>query len=160
PARLVGSAACAECHADVADRWRGSNHARAMQKATAETVLGQNAGRSIRNGRVTWKLESGAGGVRARSEGVERGEDEVAYTLGVDPIQELAAARPDGRSQRLPVAWNARPAEAGGQRWFAVEGDGHAAAGDPAHWKSPDKSANATCADCHTTGFEKRFDLA
>src|SRR5215472_19165 len=50
PAHFVGSAVCAECHADVADRWRGSAHARAMQKATPDTVLGRFAGAPFRDG--------------------------------------------------------------------------------------------------------------
>jgi predicted CXXCH cytochrome family protein len=160
PAKWVGSAACAECHAEVAAKWRDSHHARAMQKASAETALGTFANASFRDGRVTWKFERNAEQLRVRSEGAESGSYEVAYTLGVEPLQQLLIPFPDGRLQPLHVAWDARPAASGGARWFSLAGAEHVAAGDPAHWKSPEQSANATCAECHTTGFHKGFDLA
>jgi predicted CXXCH cytochrome family protein len=131
-----------------------------MRKATAETALGDFAGGSFRDGRTTWKFERSAEQLRARSAGAEPGDYEVAYTLGVDPLQQLLIAIPDGRLQPLHVAWDARPAAAKGQRWFSLLGSERVAAGDPAHWKSPAQSANAGCAECHTTGFRKGFDLA
>jgi tetratricopeptide (TPR) repeat protein len=157
PARWVGSASCAECHADVAARWRGSEHARAMQKATPETVLGNFASAAFRDGPVTWKFERGET-FRARSEGAERGAFEIAYTIGVDPLQQYLVAFPDGRLQALYVAWDARPARAGGQRWFSLD-PVRFAPGDPAHWTNPALSWNTACADCHTTGFRKGFDV-
>ncbi|MDO8478912.1 MAG: multiheme c-type cytochrome [Candidatus Rokubacteria bacterium] len=36
----VGDRSCAECHAKQSNEWLGSHHQRAMQPATAETVLG------------------------------------------------------------------------------------------------------------------------
>jgi hypothetical protein len=39
-AAYVGQPVCAECHAEAAQRWRASNHARAMQAATDATVTG------------------------------------------------------------------------------------------------------------------------
>jgi tetratricopeptide (TPR) repeat protein len=160
PAALVGSAACAECHAEISAKWRDSHHARAMQKATAGTALGDFAGASFRDGGTTWTFERDADALRVRSAGSETGEYEVAYTLGVDPLQQLLIPLPDGRLQPLHVAWDARPAAAGGQRWFSLLGDERVAAGEPAHWKSPAQSANGTCAECHTTGFRKGFDVA
>src|SRR5271165_472572 len=42
-AHFVGSEACAGCHANAFAAWKGSQHAHAMQHATAETVLGNFA---------------------------------------------------------------------------------------------------------------------
>ena len=39
PPSFVGSAKCAGCHPTEADAFRGSDHARAMQPATEQTVL-------------------------------------------------------------------------------------------------------------------------
>src|SRR5215470_12316507 len=44
----VGAARCSRCHAQVADAWRGSHHAQAMQEAKDATVLG-----NFRNGQFT-----------------------------------------------------------------------------------------------------------
>src|SRR5262245_34991915 len=38
---FVGQAACAGCHRDETEAWRGSQHAQAMQPATPATVLGR-----------------------------------------------------------------------------------------------------------------------
>ena len=38
-ATYVGRSSCAECHAKEVDEWRGSDHDRAMDRATDETVL-------------------------------------------------------------------------------------------------------------------------
>src|SRR5262252_627431 len=40
PPRFVGLARCASCHPREVEAYRGSDHARAMQPANAETVLG------------------------------------------------------------------------------------------------------------------------
>src|SRR5438552_18398744 len=42
-ASYVGGAVCSTCHAAEAERWKGSHHAWAMQKATEATVLGDFA---------------------------------------------------------------------------------------------------------------------
>jgi len=159
PTTLVGSATCVECHGEVAAQWRDSHHARAMHKATAEAVRGSFAGASFRDGKTTWKFERNGDALRVGSAGGESGDYEVAYALGVDPLQQLLIPLPDGRLQPLHVAWDARPAAAGGQRWFSLLGNERVAAGHPAHWKSPAQSANATCAECHTTGYRKGFDV-
>jgi hypothetical protein len=43
---------------------------------------------------------------------------EVKYTFGIDPLQQYLIEFPDGRLQALTIAWDSRPKEQGGQRWF------------------------------------------
>ena len=43
---------------------------------------------------------------------------EVKYTFGIDPLQQYLVAFPDGRIQALSLAWDTRPKDKGGQRWF------------------------------------------
>src|SRR5262245_28732797 len=43
-ATYVGAETCAKCHRDQYERWKGSDHARAMAPATAGTVLGDFGG--------------------------------------------------------------------------------------------------------------------
>ena len=40
------------------------------------------------------------------------------YTFGVDPLQQYLIEFPDGRLQALSIAWDSRPKDKGGQRWF------------------------------------------
>ena len=46
---------------------------------------------------------------------------EIAYTFGVYPLQQYLIAFPGGRYQALPIAWDARPKDQGGQRWFHLQ---------------------------------------
>jgi hypothetical protein len=47
----------------------------------------------------------------------------VAYTFGVDPLQQYLIAMPGGRLQAFSIAWDTRPEAAGGQRWFHLYPD-------------------------------------
>jgi hypothetical protein len=53
PATFVGGQACSGCHAAEAERWKGSHHALAMQKATEATVLGDFADTQLEHFGVT-----------------------------------------------------------------------------------------------------------
>ena len=48
---------------------------------------------------------------------------EIDYTFGVYPLQQYLIAFPDGRLQALGLAWDTRPKEQGGQRWFHLYPD-------------------------------------
>src|SRR5690349_6992126 len=52
-ATFVGREACANCHSDVEERWKGSHHDLAMQEATAKTVLGDFRNATFRHYGVT-----------------------------------------------------------------------------------------------------------
>ena len=160
PARpqLIGSAACAECHATEAERWRGSHHDLAMQEASPETVLGDFAAQAFDHfGEQTRFVREGdrfsvvAGGPEGE---VER---EVAYVFGVDPLQQVLVPLPGGRLQALNVAWDARDAAAGGQRWFHLHPDEATPPGDVLHWAGPAQNWNSRCAECHSTGLRKGY---
>ncbi len=84
----------------------------------------------------------------------------IAYTFGVYPLQQYLIAMPGGRYQALGIAWDSRPKEQGGQRWFHLYPDQRLPAGDRLHWTGRDQTWNYMCADCHSTGLTKSFDLA
>lgn len=158
---FVGSARCATCHVEEAEKWRGSDHDRAMEVATPETVLGAFDGRSLENGGARWRfVREGAAFVVERVDASgEALRLVVEFTFGVDPLQQYLVARPGGRMQALPVAWeSARDSAEGG--WFALQ-PGHAPPkGDPLHWDSLAYNWNSQCALCHSTALEKGFDGA
>ena len=95
-------------------------------------------------------------GTRRRLDGI----DEIAYTFGVYPLQQYLIAFPGGRLQALGIAWDSRPKEQGGQRWFHLYPDQKLPAGDRLHWTGRDQTWNYMCADCHSTGLRKNYDLA
>ena len=47
----------------------------------------------------------------------------MAYVFGVDPLQQYLLPLSRGRLQALSIAWDARPASEGGQRWYHLYPD-------------------------------------
>ncbi len=164
PPAFVGSGSCIGCHVEEGERWRDSHHALAMQEATEATVLGDFHGDTLRfDGDTYLPFRRGeAFFVRAVGPGGDPEDFRVRYTFGVDPLQQYLVEFAGGRLQALTLAWDARPAEEGGQRWFDLaeiheEPIRH---GDSRHWTGADQSWNFMCADCHSTGVRKGYDPA
>jgi tetratricopeptide (TPR) repeat protein len=156
-ARYVGSAVCAECHAAESESWRGSDHALAMQPASAATLRGRfGDGAALQHFDVSTRFVRDGETFAVETEG---GAHEVAYALGVDPLQQLLVEGPRGRLQSLDTAWDTRPPERGGARWFHLQRDA-VPPGDVLHWSRPSHTWNAMCADCHVTDYEKNYVAA
>lgn len=160
PAGFVGAAVCLDCHEDVADRWSGSHHDLAMQPADAATVLGDfdnarfdyagiTSSFNRRNDRYYVETDGQDGRLR---------EFEIAYTFGADPLQQYLIEFADGRLQALSIAWDTRPVETGGQRWFHLYPDEQVDHADELHWTRLSQNWNYMCADCHSTGYRKNYD--
>ena len=62
--------------------------------------------------------------------------------------------------QALPIAWDTRPKEQGGQRWFHLYPDEKIPAGDELHWTGINQNWNWMCADCHSTNLVRGYDLS
>lgn len=82
----------------------------------------------------------------------------IEYTFGWYPLQQYLIPFPGGRYQALGVAWDSRPAEQGGQRWFHLYPDQRTPAGDPLHWTGANQNWNYQCAECHSTDLRKGYD--
>ena len=85
---------------------------------------------------------------------------EIGYTFGVHPLQQYLIDFPDGRKQALSIAWDSRPKEAGGQRWFHLYPKDNVKAGDWLHWTNYSQNWNFTCAECHSTDLKKNYEPA
>jgi tetratricopeptide (TPR) repeat protein len=85
---------------------------------------------------------------------------EVKYTFGVEPLQQYLVEFPGGRMQALSLAWDTRPEEEGGQRWFHLLPEDTPAAGDELHWTGRTMNWNYMCAECHSTNLMKGYDPA
>jgi len=159
-AAFVGGATCAGCHAEEAAAWAGSHHDLAMEEATDATVLGdfEDATVTIDGRATTFFRRDGEHRVRTAGPDGTLTEYEVAYTFGVEPLQQYLIASSGGRYQALDVAWDARPQENGGQRWFHLYPDDPPAPGDPLHWTGLDQTWNYQCAECHSTNLERNYD--
>ncbi len=162
PAAFVGGQACAGCHTAETQRWKGSHHALAMQAATPTTVLGNFADAKLDHFGVVTTFHRDGDKFMVRTDGPDGvlHDYQIAYTFGVYPLQQYLVAFPGGRYQALGIAWDSRPKEQGGQRWFHLYPDQKLSAGDPLHWTGRDQTWNYMCADCHSTNLRRNFDLA
>ena len=161
PPTFVTSAACRECHAEAYAAWQGSHHDRAMQPATAEHVLAVFDGNRVEVGGASWRFERRGDRFVVHTVGEDGSPAEfpVLYTFGVEPLQQFLVELPGGRLQALTMAWDSRPREDGGQRWFSLIADDEAPPGDVMHWTGAANRWNTMCAECHSTQLERNFDL-
>ncbi len=159
---FAGSEVCARCHKAEAAAWRGSQHARSMQEATGKTVLGDFNNAKAQHFSSSARFFQKGGRFLAATEGKDGRQAEFAikYTFGVAPLQQYLAEFPDGRLQALPYAWDTRPKQEGGQRWFHLYQDENIPPSDPLHWTGPLQNWNYMCAECHSTAVRKNYDAA
>jgi tetratricopeptide (TPR) repeat protein len=158
-ADFVGSVACVECHLPQYEKWQNSHHDLAMQEANAKTVLGNFDDQKVsifgiqshffrRDDEYWVETENGSGETEAFK---------VAYTFGVQPLQQYLLEFSRGRLQALSIAWDTRTEEEGGQRWFHLYPDEHIRYDDPLHWTGLAQNWNYMCAECHSTNLQKNY---
>jgi hypothetical protein len=140
PPTYVGSASCADCHAAEYEAWRGSQHAVAMQVADESTVLGNFADAAFHYSGVTTRFFRRDGKFMVRTDGPDGklADFEVRYTFGVHPLQQYLIELPGGHVQALSIAWDTRPRDQGGQRWFHLYPAERVDHRDELHWTRRD----------------------
>ncbi|MCP3917350.1 MAG: tetratricopeptide repeat protein [bacterium] len=158
----TGRDACIGCHADQAELWTDSHHDLAMQPATEATVLGDFANATYTHFDVTSTFVRKGDAFVVRTDGPDGAltDYEIAYVFGVSPLQQYLVEFPGGRMQTLPLAWDTREREAGGQRWFHVYPNEPLPAGDVLHWTGPNQTWNYMCAECHSTNLVRNYDVS
>jgi len=156
-ATWVDESTCRSCHAAQHEAWQGSHHHLAMQRATGEAVLGDFADRALRTDVEAIRFLRGADSYRIESPGPDGDplDRPVAFTLGVEPLQQYLLAMDDGRLQVHGAAWDVP-----GARWFHLydgQGVDHR---HRLHWTKAQQNADFMCIECHTTGFRRGYDAA
>lgn len=157
PAQWVDEQQCATCHAPQARAWKGSHHQLALQEASASTVKGDFNDARFEDGAGATRFFQRDGGFWVNTAGADgqQGDYRVAWVIGVEPLQQVLLAFPDGRYQALDIAWDVQR-----QAWFRLPaGQGVDSRAD-SHWAQPGQNANLQCIDCHTSGFQKHYDAA
>ena len=161
-AQYVGAAACGGCHQAETRAWQGSQHAQAMQPATAQTVLGRFDNTRFSENGITSTFFRRGDGYFVRTDGPDGkpADFELKYTFGVYPLQQYLVPFADGRMQALSIAWDARPAAQGGQRWYHLYAGQKVDHTDPLHWTRAGQNWNSQCAECHSTHLQRGYDAA
>jgi tetratricopeptide (TPR) repeat protein len=156
----VGSQTCSGCHSQQFQAWQGSQHSRAMQHATVNTVLGDFADATVTYAGIESRFFRRDGRFFVRTDGPDGklADFEIRYTFGVEPLQQYLVEFPDGRLQALSIVWDSRPSQEGGGRWFHLYPDQQVNFRDELHWTRPSQNWNFMCADCHSTNMRKGYD--
>jgi predicted CXXCH cytochrome family protein len=160
-ATYVGGQTCAECHQLQHDSWLGSHHDRAMELASDASVLGDFDDASFERLGVITRFFRRDGKFFVNTEGPdgEFHDYEIAYTFGIEPLQQYMVKFPQGRVQVLRVSWDTQR-----ERWFEVTPpdvpDERLLPSDPLHWTGVAQNWNTTCAECHSTNLQKKYDVA
>ncbi len=134
----------------------------AMQVADEKSVLGNFADARFTYAGTTSRFFRRDGKFYVNTDGPDGklADYEIKYTFGVRPLQQYLVEFPGGRLQPLSIAWDSRPKENGGQRWFHLYPGQNIKAGDPLHWTGSLQNWNFQCAECHSTNLRKNFDVA
>lgn len=156
----VGAAVCGDCHEAEVTQWQGSHHELAMQPATEDSVVGNFEDAVFSHAGETTRFFRRDEGFFVSTTDVdgEQGEFEVTHAFGIEPLQQYLVQLDAGRMQALSVAWDSRPAAAGGGQWFHLYPDDTPDASDPLHWTGVYQNWNTMCADCHSTDLQKNYD--
>ena len=153
---------CASCHQSETEAWKDSDHGWAMREATEDNVLGDFEDATFEDGPVKARFFHDDEGYKATLEGPDDPAKTylIRYTFGYSPLQQYLVTLPGGKLQGLTIAWDSRPKDQGGQRWFSLYPGQAFTPDDPLHWRGRYQNWNAMCADCHSTNLQKNYDEA
>ncbi|MFC2089242.1 tetratricopeptide repeat protein [Bacteroidota bacterium] len=157
-----GRKACIECHEMQHELFLKSDHDLAMDPATEENVLGDFNNTSFTHFEITSRFYRKDGDYYVYTEGPggEMKDFLISYTFGVRPLQQYLIEFQGGAFQCLPIAWDTRPKEDGGQKWFHLYGDERITHGDILFWTRTTQNWNYMCSECHSTNTRKNYNYA
>ncbi|MBT6031270.1 MAG: hypothetical protein HOH19_01735 [Kordiimonadaceae bacterium] len=146
---------CQSCHSVEWQDWQGSHHQKSMALASEETVLGTFDNEEVIINGDTSRFYKKDAEFWVNTENTDY---KIEYVFGFEPLQQYLIKKEGGKYQTLPLSWDSRSEERGGQRWFHVYGEDHISPNDRLHWQQPLQNWNGMCADCHSTGLERNYD--
>ena len=176
---------CQGCHADVVTEWGGSDHAWSMRLPKRSAIKAPFTGETASFDGLEAQFDQeprdpgvlketggflgnpdGVGETRfiikLRDTKVQENEFQsyvVRYTFGHDPLQQFLIPLRSDRLQVAPFAFDTRSKSEGGQRWIHLEAFESDERWSRIDWRQPLQNWNGMCADCHSRGFERGYDV-
>lgn len=157
----LNSANCMGCHESQTQAWEKSDHAMSMALPSTDTVRA-----NFDNQRAIYETQAALffiqeGQYKATITDTTNNISEtfiIQYTFGHYPLQQYLVATKLGTYQVLPFAWDARPTQEGGQRWYHNYAGEKISTQDRLHWRQPLQNWNGMCADCHSDEVKRNYD--
>lgn len=155
PEAYAGSASCKECHPKAFADWQASDHFKAMQRPTTETVLGDFDNASYTADGITSHFFKRGDKYYVNTQGADGkyADFEVSYTFGYYPLQQYLVAFQGGKMQVLRQSWDSRKG-----KWFHQYAGQKIAPDDYFHWTNASQNWNLMCASCHSTNLHKNYN--
>jgi predicted CXXCH cytochrome family protein len=157
----LNSANCMGCHTEQTEAWKQSDHAMSMAVSDSANVLGDFNQQKAYYAAQTALFFTEQGRYKATITDTADNSSEsfdIAYTFGHYPLQQYLVETKPGTFQVLPFAWDARPAEEGGQQWFHNYAQDTVTSKDRLHWRQPLQNWNGICADCHSDELKRNYN--
>ena len=156
----VGAQACQSCHQSEYTQWQESDHFKAMQDATKDSVLGDFADVEVEfhNIKTRFFIENSHYKITTTNKQNQIETFDVPYTFGFYPLQQYLVDVGEGKLQAFNIAWDSRSKEEGGQRWFHLQPIEKITPEHPFFWQRHFQNWNSRCADCHTTDLKRNFE--
>lgn len=153
----IGPDACASCHEQEVDDWKQSHHAKANRPVSATKDAAAFAGtREIQESGVTYQMVQLGDTFKLRvvSEDEATLEYDLVGVIGETPIRQYLAHLPGDKFQTISATYDVLS-----DQWIDVFKGEDRVPGEWGHWSGQGMNWNANCAYCHTTEYEKGFDL-
>lgn len=158
--QVASSSNCVSCHEQAVSDWEQSDHAKAMDVATSETVLGDFSDVEVLHYSQVARFYRDDQAFRISFKEAENTTDyRVKYTFGHYPLQQYLIEADNGRLQVFPFAWDSRKSIEGGQRWYPIYSTEDIQSNDRLHWQQPLQNWNGMCADCHSDGLARNYSV-
>ncbi|MDO6710678.1 ammonia-forming cytochrome c nitrite reductase subunit c552 [Aliiglaciecola sp. 2_MG-2023] len=157
----INATDCVSCHQQAVSDWNQSDHAKAMAIANKHSVLGDFSGVEAEHYSQNAKFYTKNDTYRIRfTENASTNDYEVKFTFGHYPLQQYLIEKDGGRLQVFPFAWDSRTEQNGGQRWYPIYPEEDIKPNDRLHWQQPLQNWNGMCADCHSDGLKRNYNVA
>ena len=154
-------AGCASCHSEEVTQWHKSDHYKSMGNMDSDFILGDFSNVTVKHYSQTARFYRNKADYLVDL--TEQGQTEtyrVKHTFGHYPLQQYLVSLNEGALQVFPFSWDSRSEALGGQKWFPIYANEDVKKQDRLHWQQPLLNWNGMCADCHSDGLKRNYDLA
>ena len=149
-AGFVGAPACASCHQEIHDTWKGGRHSKMLQPATRRQRQGrllESAASRCTASAIPLRATNGDYFITSSLTGKEQ-EHRVQYTLGSRRIQHYLTTIDNGRIIVLPPTWDVQRRDGSHNMDIVRPDENH---------QQPVQQWNKDCVGCHVSQQENNY---